>query len=68
MDERTGSAMLAGTHAAYELKENIMSTGVRVRSERRTSKVRAGVSARRLGVKACLLGGAQDKSGELVAS
>ena len=68
MDERTGSAMLAGTHAAYELKENIMSTGMRVRSERRTSKVHARVSTGRLGFKACLLGGVQGESRELVAS
>ena len=57
-DERTRSAMLAGAHAAYELKENIMSAGMRVRSWRRASVVRAGVSAGRLGVKACLPGGA----------
>ena len=60
--------MLAGAHAAYELKENIMSTGVRVRSWGRASKVRAGVSTRRLGVKACLPGGAQGERGELIAS
>ena len=34
-DKRTRSAKLAGVHAAYELKKNIMSVGMRVRSERR---------------------------------
>ena len=42
--------------------------GVRVRSWGRASEVRAGVSAGRLGVKACLPGGAQCENGELVAS
>ena len=59
VDERTRSAMLAGAHVAYELKENIMFAGVRVRIWRRASEVHAGVSAWRLGVKACLPGGAQ---------
>ena len=72
-DDRTRSAILAGAHTAYELKENIMSAGMRVRSwgrasEVRASEVRAGVSAGRLGVKACLLGGVQCERGELVAS
>ena len=31
-NEHKRSAMLASAHAAYELKENIMSTGVHVRS------------------------------------
>ena len=31
MDERTRSAMLDGEHETYELKENIMSTGMRVK-------------------------------------
>ena len=67
-DKRTRSAMLVGVHEAYELKENIMSAGVRVRSWGCASKVRAGVSAGRLGVKACLPGGVQCERGELVAS
>ena len=67
-DERTRSAMLVGAHTAYELKENIMSTGRRVRSWGRATEVCTGVSARRLGVKACLPGGAQGERGELVAS
>ena len=67
-DECTRSAMLAGVHATYELKENIMSAGVRVRSQRRASEVRTGVSKGRFGVKACLLGGAQGERGELVTS
>ena len=50
--------MLAGAHVAYELMENIMFAGVRVRSWGHASEVRAGVSARRLEVKACLPGGA----------
>ena len=66
-DERTRSAMLASAHAAYELKENIMSASVRVRSWGHASKVHAGVSTGRLGVKACLPGGAQGEHGELVA-
>ena len=41
---------------------------MRVRSWGRASEVRAGVSAGRLGVKACLPGGAQCESEELVAS
>ena len=45
--------MLAGVHTTYELKENIMSVSVHVRSWRRSSKVRVGVSAGRLEVKAC---------------
>ena len=53
--------MLAGAHATYELKENIMSASVRVRSRRRASEVRVGVSVGRLGVKACLPGEAQGK-------
>ena len=68
MDERTRSAMLAGAHAEYELKENIMYAGVRVRSGRHASEVRAGVSAGCLEVKACLPGGAQGESRKLVAS
>ena len=60
--------MLVGAHAAYELKENIMSTGVRVRSWGRALEVRAGVSARRLGGKACLPRGEQGERVELVAS
>ena len=60
--------MLVGAHAAYELKENIMFAGVRVRSWRCASKVRTGVLAGRLGVKACLPGGAQGESRELVTS
>ena len=60
--------MLVGAHAAYELKENIMSAGRRVRSWGRAIEVLAGVSAGRLGVKACLPGGAQGERGELVAS
>ena len=67
-NEHTRSAMLAGTHAAYELKENIMSAGVHVRSWRRASEVRVGVSVGHLGVKACLPGGAQGESRELVTS
>ena len=59
--------MLVGVHATYELKENIMSADVHVMSWRRTSEVRAGVSARRLGVKACLLEGEQGEREELVA-
>ena len=42
-----------------------MSTGVRVRSWKRGSEVRTGVSAGCLGVKACLLGGAQGEHEEL---
>ena len=60
--------MLAGVHAAYELKKNIMSAGVRVRSWRCASEVHAGVSAGRLGVKARLPGRAQGERGGLVAS
>ena len=60
--------MLVSAHAAYELKENIMSAGVCVRSWGRALEVCAGVSAGRLGVKACLPGGAQGERGELVAS
>ena len=67
-DERIRSAMLAGVHAAYELKENIMSAGVRVKSWGHASEVRAGVSTGRLGVKACLPGGAQGEHRELVTS
>ena len=46
--------MLAGGHATYELKENIMYEGMRARSWRRASEVHVGVSAGRLGVKRCL--------------
>ena len=66
--EHTRNAMLVGAHAVYELKENIMFAGMRVKSWRCISEVRAGASAGRLGVEACLLGGAQGKSGEFVAS
>ena len=45
MDERTRSDMLAGEHTLYELKDNIMSAGVHVRSWRRASEVHIGVSA-----------------------
>ena len=45
-----------------------MSAGVCVRSWRRASVVRVGVLAGRLGVKACLPGGAQGERGELIAS
>ena len=38
-DEPTKSAMLAGAHAAYELKKNIMSTGVCVGIWGRASKL-----------------------------
>ena len=58
--------MLVGAHAAYELKEITMSMGMRVKSWRRASAVRVGMSAGRLGVEACLPGGAQGESGELV--
>ena len=68
VDERTRSAMLSGAHAKYELKKNIMCAGVRVKSGRRASEVRVGVSIGRLGVKACLPGGAQGERRELVAS
>ena len=67
-DERTRTAMLAGTHTVYELKENIMSAAVCVRSWGCASEVRPGVSAGCLGVKACLPGGAQGEHEELVAS
>ena len=40
VDERMRSVMLAGEHATYELKENIMFVGVRVRSGRCDSEVR----------------------------
>ena len=40
VDERTRSVMLAGEHATYELKENIMFAGVHVRSGRRSSELR----------------------------
>ena len=50
--------MLADAHSTYELKENIMSAGVRVRSWRRASEVRPGVSVGCLGVKTCLPRGA----------
>ena len=46
--------MLAGAHATYELKENIMYEGMRARSWRRALEVHVGVSAGRLGVKRCL--------------
>ena len=68
VDERTRSAMLAGAHVTNELKENIMSAGVRVRSWRRASEMGTRVSTGSLGVKACLLGGAQGERGELIAS
>ena len=58
-EERTRSAMLDGTHVAYELKENIMFAGVRVRSWRSASEMGARVSTGRLGVEACLPRGAQ---------
>ena len=67
-DEHTRSAMLAGAHTAYELNENIMYASVCVGSWRRASEVRARVSAKRLGVKACLPRGAQGEHGELVTS
>ena len=56
------SAILPNTHAAYELKENIMFASMRVRSGRYVSEVRTGVSAGCLGVKACLPGGAQRRA------
>ena len=57
--------MLVSAHAEYELKKNIMSAGVCVGSWGHTSEVRAGVLAGRLGVKACLPGGAQGERGSL---
>ena len=60
--------MLAGAHAAYELKENTRSTGHVCQEWRRVSEVRVGVSIGCLEVKACLPGGAQGERGELIAS
>ena len=67
-DELTRSAMLAGAHTSYELKENIMSASVPVMSWGRDSEVRAGVSVGRFGVKECLPGGAQGERRELFAN
>ena len=67
-DERTRSSMLAGAQAAFELKENIIFAGMRVRSWRRALEVHTGVSVGCLGIKACLPGGAQGERVELVAS
>ena len=68
MDERTRSAMLAGAHTTYELKDNIMYEGMHVRSWRRASEVHVGVCAGRLGVKICLPRGGQGEHRELVPS
>ena len=54
-NERTGSVILASAHGMYEVRRiSCIYTSMRVSSWRCDSKVHAGISTGRLGIKACL--------------